>query len=103
MHRGLRTAAALAIAVVAIAVVAIAGGAPGADARSYYRKCGVVKFKGRHALFTHRYPCRKAKRKARYVLKHRRRPPHWKCTLAELPNGFAACHRKKRAWEFVPA
>ena len=74
-----------------------------AYAGSYYHKCGVFKYKGRHALFAHSLSCRKAKHKARYVLKHRHRPPHWKCSLAELSSGFAACHRKKRAWEFVPA
>jgi len=68
-----------------------------------YKKCGVFRFKGKHALFAHRYPCLKAKRKAKYVLRHRHRPPHWKCSLAQLRNGFAACHRGERAWEFVPA
>lgn len=67
-----------------------------------YRKCGAFRYKGKHLLFTHRYPCRKAKRKAKYVLRHRHRPPGWSCSLAELSNGFAACHRGRRAWEFVP-
>lgn len=73
-----------------------------ADAGFTYRKCGTFEYRGKHLLLTHRFPCAKAERKARYVLRHHRRPPHWRCSLAELPNGFAACHRGKRAWEFVP-
>lgn len=73
-----------------------------ANAAFDYRKCGTFKFKGKHALFTHRYPCKKAKGKARYVLEHRRKPPHWHCSLAELSAGFAACQSNKRAWEFTP-
>jgi len=82
---------------------ALGVGGPGtAKADFTYKKCGVFRYKGKHVLFTHRYPCRKAERKARYVLRHRRNPPHWKCSLAELSSGFAACHRGRRAWEFVP-
>lgn len=68
-----------------------------------YKKCGVFRYRGKHALFARRYPCGKAQRKARFVLRHRRRPPHWKCSLAQLRSGFAACHRGHHAWEFVPA
>jgi hypothetical protein len=102
MNRALR------ICVIAVAICALAawGGASSAptdaDAAFSYKKCGSFKYKGKHTLFTHRYPCRKAKRKARYVLKHRHRPPHWSCSLAELSSGFAACQRGKRAWEFTP-
>jgi|GEM_PF-6263687 len=73
-----------------------------AQADFTYKKCGAFRYKGKHLLFTHRYPCRKAKRKAKYVLRHRHRPPHWTCSLSELSSGFAACHRGHRAWEFVP-
>lgn len=73
-----------------------------AEADFNYKKCGTFRYKGKHLLFTHRYPCRKAKSKAKYVLRNRHRPPHWTCSLSELPNGFAACHRGRRAWEFVP-
>jgi hypothetical protein len=66
-------------------------------------KCGTFRFKGKHALFAHHYLCSRAKRKARYVLAHRHAPPHWKCSLAELASGFAACHRNGRSREFVPA
>jgi hypothetical protein len=67
-----------------------------------YKKCGVFKFKGKHALFVLHYPCDKARKKAKYVLRHRHRPPHWKCSLSELSSGFATCHRHRHRWEFVP-
>lgn len=78
-------------------------GTESARAAAPYRKCGSFRFKGEHALFAHHYSCSRAKRKARYVLAHRHAPPHWKCALAELASGFAACHRNGRSWEFVPA
>lgn len=91
---------ALAIALCA----AVAGPAASGAARPQvtYKKCGAFRYKGKHVLFTHKLPCAKAERKARYVLRHRRHPPHWKCSLAELSSGFAACHRGRRSWEFVP-
>ena len=80
------------------------GAAPTSHARTVtYKKCGVFRFKGKHALFVSHYPCAKAERKAKYVLRHRHRPPHWKCSLSELSSGFAACHRHRHRWEFVPA
>jgi hypothetical protein len=87
----------------AVGATAVGAGAPGAAKAEFtYQKCGAFRYKGRHLLFTHRYPCQKAKRKAKYVLRHRHRPPHWTCSLSELSSGFAACHRGRRAWEFVP-
>jgi hypothetical protein len=103
MNRALRICATAAAALVLLLAVQIDGAPTNAYAGFYYKKCGVMKFKGRHVLFTHRYPCRKAKRTAKYVLRHRHRPPHWNCSLAELSSGFAACKRGKRAWEFTPA
>ena len=89
--------------VVALCASLLQVAAPGqAGAEVTYKKCGSFRLKGKHVLFAHRYPCAKAKRKAKYVLRHRRNPPHWKCSLAELSSGFAACHRGRRAWEFVP-
>lgn len=88
---------------VLVLVAGVQTGAQHAQAAAPYRKCGSFRFKGRHALFAHHYPCSRAKRKARYVLAHRHAPPHWKCSLAELASGFAACHRNGRSWEFVPA
>jgi hypothetical protein len=88
---------------VLVAGVQIDAEAHDARAAVPYHKCGSFRFRGKHALFAHRYPCRQAKRKARYVLAHRHAPPHWKCSLAELGSGFAACHRSRRSWEFVPA
>lgn len=93
------------VAVLALAIAAtgvIVGTSGEAKADFTYKKCGAFRYKGKHLLFTHRYPCRKAKRKAKYVLRRRRRPPHWTCSLSELSSGFAACHRGHRAWEFVP-
>jgi hypothetical protein len=91
------------VAVLALGGTSVAAGPAGqARAGFTYKKCGAFRYKGKHLLFTHRYPCRKAERKARYVLRHRHRPPHWTCSLAELSSGFAACHRGRRAWEFVP-
>ena len=102
MNRALRICA-LAVATLVLAIGApIDSGPTDARAGFNYKQCGTFRFKGKHALFTHRYPCRKAKRKARYVLKHRHSPPHWSCSLAELSAGFAACQRGKRAWEFIP-
>lgn len=74
-----------------------------AGAAGPYHECGTFRFKGKHALFSHHYPCSRAKGKARYVLTHRHAPSHWRCSLAELASGFAACHRNGRSWEFVPA
>lgn len=86
-----------------IAAVCFAAALDAPEAGAYtYKKCGTFRYKGKHALFTHRYPCAKAKRKAKYVLRTRHSPPRWKCSLAQLSSGFAACHRGKRAWEFVP-
>lgn len=101
MNRFKAPAAAL---LVALSCAALSGIWPTseADAQFTYKKCGGFKFKGKHLLFTHRLPCAKAERKARYVLRHHHGPPHWKCELAQLSSGFAACHRGKRAWEFVP-
>lgn len=100
--RRLRTFLASAV-IAAVCVSAVGAGAAPEVASAYtYKPCGSFRFKGRHDLFTHRFPCAKAKRKAKYVLRHRRNPPHWKCSLAELSSGFAACHRGRRAWEFVP-
>lgn len=102
MHRRLQ-AFLIAAVVLALAATAVAVGTTGeAKADFTYKKCGTFRYKGKHLLFTHRYPCDKAKRKAKYVLRHRHRPPHWTCSLSELSNGFAACHRGHRAWEFVP-
>lgn len=92
-----------AVAFLAVAAGPIDAGTQSARAAGTYHKCGTFRFKGKHALFAHRYPCRRARVKARYVLAHRHAPPHWKCSLAELKSGFAACHRRRRSWEFVPA
>jgi hypothetical protein len=95
---------ALSVAVLVLfAGVQIDGATQTARAAAPYHKCGSFRFRGKHTLFAHRYPCRRAERKARYVLAHRHAPPHWKCSLAELGSGFAACHRSRRSWEFVPA
>jgi len=75
----------------------------GAGASSYYKSCGTFKYKGKHKLFKHKYECHKAKRKAKYVLKHHHAPPHWRCSLDEMNNGYAACQKHKHGWEFVPA
>lgn len=102
MNRALR------ICVIASLTFALASGVSiysvptDAHAGFNYKRCGTFRFKGKHALFTHRYPCRKAKRKATYVLKHGHSPRHWSCSLSELSSGFAACQKGKRAWEFTP-
>jgi hypothetical protein len=98
----------LRVVLVAVIVAVLCAGAAGlattprVEADYAYEKCGTLRFKGKHLLFAHRFPCGKAKRQAKFVLLHRHGPPHWKCSLAELRNGFAACHRGRRAWEFVP-
>lgn len=104
MPAGTRFLALCAVMVVAVSAAGqIDPGAQRAQAAAAYRKCGSFRFKGKHALFARHYPCSRAKRKARYVLAHHHAPPHWKCSLAELGSGFAACHRDSRSWEFVPA
>lgn len=105
MLRFFRAGIAMAAAVGVTASLATAQSAPASHARGTvtYKKCGAFKYKGRHALFVSHYPCGKAERKAKYVLRRRHRPPHWKCSLSELSSGFATCHRHRHRWEFVPA
>jgi hypothetical protein len=100
----MRFRAVVTAAVITALGVSVVGGAVTSEVATAftYKKCGSFRFKGKHVLFAHRYPCAKAKRKAKYVLRHRHSPPHWTCSLAELSSGFAACHRGRRAWEFVP-
>jgi hypothetical protein len=103
--RFFRTSVVVVLAVGMTASFATAQSAPTSHALRTvtYKKCGVFKFKGKHALFVNRYPCEKAEGKAKYVLRHRHHPPHWKCSLSELSSGFATCHRHRHRWEFVPA
>jgi hypothetical protein len=72
-------------------------------ARAYYTRCPDFHYQGRHKLFRHALSCAAAKRKARYVLEHRAHPPGWRCSLDDLPQGYGACARGKRAFEFLPS
>jgi hypothetical protein len=69
---------------------------------AYYKPCGTFDYKGTHKLFKHAYSCDKAKKKAKYVIKRKRAPRGWTCSLDELPNGFAACQQGRKAFSFVP-
>jgi hypothetical protein len=72
------------------------------SARAYYTRCPNLRYKGRHKLFRHALACSAAKGKAIYVLKHRNNPPGWRCSLSNLSDGYGACARGKRAFEFLP-
>jgi hypothetical protein len=88
----------------AVAAAVLAGGVsevPRAQA-AYYRPCGTFTYKGKHNLFRHRLSCSTAEDKARYVLKHKSAPRHWNCSLDNLSDGFGACTKGQRAFQFVP-
>jgi hypothetical protein len=94
---------------VAVALVSFIGTAgatppshPDALSRSYYQRCPNLRYRGKHKLFRHALACRVAKREARYVLKHRAHPPGWHCSLDNLADGYGACARGRRAFEFLP-
>jgi len=70
--------------------------------RAYYTRCPNIKYKGRHKLFRHALSCEIAKRKARYVLKNRKHPPRWRCSLDNLSDGYGACTHGRSAFEFLP-
>jgi hypothetical protein len=77
-------------------------GNPDVSSRPYYQRCPNLRYRGKHKLFRHALPCRVAKRESRYVLKHRTDPPGWRCSLDNLGDGYGACARGKRAFEFLP-
>ena len=93
--RGLRRGTlALALgAALLLPTLAPATDGPSAAAAGYYKPCPSFTYKGEHKLFKHKVGCRKAKRKSKYVLRTHRAPRGWKCSLSELPNGYAACRR----------
>lgn len=101
-----RATSAICVAALLSYGAAIAQASPLAEApsaeRAYYTRCANLKYKGRHKLFRHALPCSVAKRKARYVLLNRANPPGWRCSLANLNEGYGACTRGRRAFEFVP-
>ncbi len=68
----------------------------------YFKPCGTFRFKGGHKLFRHSLRCGKAKRKSKYVLRHRGAPRGWRCDLRKLRGGSATCKRGGRAFSFVP-
>lgn|GEM_PF-5652225 len=72
------------------------------SASAYYAPCPSFRYRGRHKLFRHALSCATAKRKARYVLKHRTHPRGWRCSLANLADGYGACTRRGHAFEFLP-
>jgi hypothetical protein len=108
--------AVLAIAAVGTLPAAEAGTqAPSVRPLAYFKPCGAFRFKGRHDLFRHSFRCAKAKRKSRFVLKHRRAPRGWHCYLRKRRSGSrlgrkrkrkrvvaATCTRGGRAFSFVP-
>lgn len=79
-----------------------AAGQPSARARSYYVRCPNLRYRGRHRLFRHAMRCSVAAGKARYVLRNHRHPPGWRCSLSNLSDGYGACARGGRAFEFLP-
>jgi hypothetical protein len=80
-----------------------AGSPPLAGAAAYYKRCPTFKFKGKHKLFHHAVSCAKSKKKSVYVLKHRKAPKGWKCSLKEFDNGYVSCKRGAKAFEYIPA
>ncbi len=94
----------MALALVAFSgpVEAVAAAGEAVPSRAYYQRCPNLRYRGKHKLFRHALTCRVAKREARYVLKHSTHPPGWRCSLDNLSDGYGACTRGKRAFEFLP-
>lgn len=103
---GLPAIAATWLALALVSSTGLAEAAPpthlATQARPYYQRCPNLRYRGKHKLFRHALACRVAKREARYVLKNRRQPPGWRCSLDNLADGYGACARGKRAFEFLP-
>jgi hypothetical protein len=70
--------------------------------RTYYSRCPNFHFHGTHKLFRHALSCPLAKGKSIYVLRYRKHPPGWRCSLGSLQAGYGACARGARAFEFLP-
>ncbi len=89
----------------AAAMPAAAPAGSGGDhpqARAYYKPCGSFRYRGKHDLFKHAYGCAKAKKKSRYVLRNRKAPRGWSCSLERLRKGRAICTSGGKAFLFVP-
>ena len=71
--------------------------------RSYYKPCGSFRYKGKHDLFKHAYGCANAKRRSRYVLRKRKAPRGWKCSLGSRRKGATICASGAKAFLLKPA
>jgi hypothetical protein len=103
---GLPATAATSIALALLSSAGLAEAIPldreATPSRAYYQRCPNLQYRGKHKLFRHALACRVARREARYVLKNRTHPPGWRCSLDNLAEGYGACARGKRAFEFLP-
>jgi hypothetical protein len=65
-----------------------------------YKRCKKIKFKQRsYRVVKLRMPCKSARRKTRYVLKKRKAPKRWTCSMPNFPiNGV--CSKKSKRFIF---
>lgn len=101
VQRGLLILVAIAVLTGALASAATAG-APRPGAVSTAAACDTVRYEGRtYALYRQRVGCRSARRKVRYVHRHKRLPG-WRCQSGSNFEMGGGCSRGRKLFGWHP-